>query len=94
VVDAAAVATGRTDQVDPATRERARAAAEQAAERGAQAAWALVGAIVLSLLLGMIGGAIGTRAAGRRVDGAKRAARRTVVPAGDPNVRTERVVVR
>jgi hypothetical protein len=94
VVDSLAVATGQPQQVDPRTREQARVAAEEAAERGAQAGWALVAAIVLSLILAMIGGAIGTRAAGRRLNGAKVKARRAVPPAADTGVRTDRVVVR
>ena len=94
VVDSMSTASGNTQQTDPRSREQARNAAEQAAERGAMASWALVGTILLSLVLGMIGGSLGTRAAGRRLNGTKLAARRNVPPAGDPGLRSERVVVR
>lgn len=94
VVDSMSVASGNAQQVDPRTRDQARQAAEQAAERGAVASWALVGTILLSLILAMIGGSLGTRAAGRRLNGSKLAARRSVAPGVDPGMRTERVVVR
>lgn len=94
VVDSMAMASGNPQQTDPRSREQARNAAEQAAERGAMASWALVGTILLSLILAMIGGSMGTRAAGRRLNGSKLAARRAVPPAGDPGLRSERVVVR
>ncbi len=95
VVDSMAMATGNTQSADPRTRAQARDAAEQAAETGAMASWGLVAAIVLSLILAMIGGSMGTRAAGRRLNGSKMAARRSMTgTTGDTSARTERVVVR